>query len=550
MRIGKSLLLVIPMVLAGCVLNEPSSQTTVPTGSNTTSTTSQEPTSTTTTTTTTTVPVIEDPFPAPEQITIDTSGFNEEAIPVNVTMINDFHGQIDEKEDDYKVGLAKLSTYLKQRKRAGDLLIDNGDMYQGSFLCNYDRGQFVSYAFKHINFDAHVIGNHEFDWSDQYIFKNEECLGQKLLGANVYKYPKQNDEWVKSPLGEEYKIINMYEGTPYEVKVGVVGVIGKSQITSITSTLAADYVFLDPTDIVKSTAMKLRNQLDCDIVIAAYHDAEPDQSIADNMPDTDKPYVDMCFKAHTHKFQYSLYNDVPFIQAGAYSRGAAGVNLTFNKLTGVTTRVDSGYRYLNTLDLEADPIMVERINAEKEKNKSKYEDIIGYNDSGDEMDYDAMSRYYAKLSYDKAIVEAPQFDIVGAMFNESRTSLKAGAFTYADLFETHPFLNGIYVFSVSGSNLNNEIGYSYGYLKPGVTTFEDDEYYDILLFDYNGMHIGINSNYEKYYNYFSSAFSVNAKHEPYKLSFNCFELALQKLETNPHIVQSDFSGEGFFSRTK
>lgn len=468
------------------------------------------------------------------------------AIPVNFTAFNDFHGQLDESGD--YVGLAKLSTYLKDKKANGNIIINSGDLYQGSFLCNYDKGQLASYAFKYIGVDVHTIGNHEFDWSINSILDNQLALEQNFLGANIYDYPKTGSEWHKADLGQEYIIINLYEGTEYEVKVGVIGVIGKDQITSITSLNTTNHIFLDPNPIVKSLSRKLRIEEECDFIIASYHADDPDMSIADIDTSTGKPYVDTCFLAHTHQFQDSMSNGVPFLQAGAYSEGASNVSFTFNKVTGVKTLVSEGNVYLAGEGLTPDPVVEDIIDDAKEEQYDKFHTVIGTNTTGGQINTGSMSKFYAKISYEQALIEAPTYNTVGAIFNYSRRSLKAGDFTFSDLFETHPFLNGLYIFSVSESNIRTEIDYgNYGYINPSVSIgHSDDVYHDIIVFDYIGFHIGVNSSYEKYYNYFPSAFSAGAEHEPYKLSFDCFHLALDWLEVHHNITNSDISGSGFF----
>ena len=244
----------------------------------------------------------EDPFPESPTFDIDTSEFSLDAIPVNFSVINDYHGQIDENLEDGRVGLAKTATYLLDRRSKGDVLLSSGDNYQGSFLCNYDQGQLLSHAFKYIGIQAHTLGNHEFDWGINSILDNEAALGDKFLGANICEYPKSNAGWVKANLGSEYKIINLYPGTPFEVKIGVIGVIGKSQITSITYKNAEDYIFLEPTNIVKDVSRKLRTTLNCDYVIASYHADDPDTSIADTDFTTGRPCADARFMAHTHQY--------------------------------------------------------------------------------------------------------------------------------------------------------------------------------------------------------------------------------------------------------
>ena len=491
----------------------------------------------------------ENPFPEYEPPEIDTSSFTQENIPVNFTTVNDFHGQIDEEADDKRVGLAKMAKYLRNRKSKGDVLISNGDMYQGSYLCSVDKGQFVSYSFKYLGFDAYVLGNHEFDWDLHPLLDNQAAIGENFLCANLYSYPKKNVAWQKANLGEKYKIINLYEGTPFEVKIGIIGVIGKSQISSINSQYTTDYIFLDPTDIVKDIAVDLRDNKKCDFVIASYHDAEPDESIASTAKNKSYKYVDACFMAHTHKYEHRVINGVPFVQASAYSRGVSTINFSFNKKKHTNELTYSGYTYLADKGLLPDSIVDQKINEKKSKYRSEYETIIGTNEVED-LDYGKMSQFYAKISFDQAVTTNKEHPIVGCMFNESRRGLKTGEFTYSDLFETHPFLNGLYIMSVTEQDINNEKKYSYGYINPEARIGNStSRRWDILVFDYNGFHIGIDKDYNKYYNYFPSAFAKNAPYEPIKLDFTCLDVALKYLEIYGTITDSFFETEGLYYRT-
>lgn len=458
------------------------------------------------------------------------------SVNISFTAINDFHGQIDEEGE--MVGLAKLTTYLKEKKDAGNILINSGDMYQGSFLCNYDKGKFLSSAFKEIGFDSYTIGNHEFDWGVNPILENEAALGQHFLGANIYKYPK-GSEWEKSDLGESYKIVE-HDG----VRIGIIGVIGEAQIGSITSTFVEDYIFLNPTPIVKSIALDLRENQGCDIVVLSSHNGGADESLSELVPDKSYRYIDACFLAHTHQFDYQLVNGVPYLQAGAYSQGASNVTLKYDFNTKAVSHVSSGNTALIDLNLAADPEMAAKIETEKNKNIDKYTDIIGHNNTGYTINTGNMAKYYARLTYDAARSEQPSYDVKGVIFNYARRSLKEGDFTYADLFETHPFLNDIYILSVRKDQIDSEKAYNYGYFNSD--TLSSGEYYDVAVYNYIGFHIGIDEEYNKYYNYFSTAFSAYAEHPPIKLSFNCFDLALNHLSSHPEINTSDFTGEGFF----
>lgn len=524
------------------------SSTSAPTTASTTHSTTIEPTSTTYTSFPTSATTsVSTSIPSSSSTShTSTSNVDISAIPVNFTAINDFHGQLDENTGEHEVGIAKMATCLKNRKAQGDILISSGDNYQGSLICNITKGQWVSEIFKDIGFDALTIGNHEFDWGIDAIKANETVLGQKMLGANIYQYPKVDGKWVKSDVGDSYKIVTLNEGSDAEVKVGIIGVIGKDQLSSITSLFVRDVVFLDPTDIVKDLAVSLREDHGCDVVVASYHADDPDESIADNVPGKTYKYVDACFMAHTHKYQEWTANGVPFIQGSAYSRGVSSAKFTYNKYTSTLSVTSYGYEYLNNMGLEEDYDVKTSLNTLKAEYDSMFNDVIGTNGTGDEISTNDMARYFAKVSYDKAITQG--YDVDACMFNFARQPLPSGDFTFSNLFETHPFLNDLYIISITSKNFYQMEGGSYGmgYKRSGLTASSSDTTtrYNVLVFNYNGFHQKINNDYSRTYDKFPTAF-VSEAPEPIKLNYNCVDAALEWLSTNHTIKIKDFSGSNF-----
>ena len=163
-----------------------------------------------------------------------SSGEYEKVVPLKFAGFNDFHGAIEETGNS--VGLSKLVTYIKQKKSEGAIICNSGDMWQETFLSSECKGTIISKAFKEAGVDVNTLGNHDFDWSVDAIRLNESIEGfnEEMLGANIVNYPKTTSTWTKSDLGKEYKTFVYNQGLPNEIKVGVVEVIGKDQITSIT----------------------------------------------------------------------------------------------------------------------------------------------------------------------------------------------------------------------------------------------------------------------------------------------------------------------------
>ena len=92
------------------------------------------------------------------------------AAPLTVSIVgtNDLHGGVVARNG--RGGLALLGGYVKNLRaaRARDggavLLIDAGDMFQGTLESNLGEGAAVVAAYNALGYAAAAIGNHEFDF--------------------------------------------------------------------------------------------------------------------------------------------------------------------------------------------------------------------------------------------------------------------------------------------------------------------------------------------------------------------------------------------------
>ena len=91
-----------------------------------------------------------------------------QTITLSIVGTNDLHGGILQRED--RGGLALLGGYVSNLRaaRARDggavLLIDGGDMFQGTLESNLTEGSAVVAAYNALGYTAAAIGNHEFDF--------------------------------------------------------------------------------------------------------------------------------------------------------------------------------------------------------------------------------------------------------------------------------------------------------------------------------------------------------------------------------------------------
>ena len=412
--------------------------------------------------------------------------------------INDFHGQI--KEDGYYPGVEILGSYLKQKKNEEDaILINSGDMFQGSFESNYNRGALLTDIMNDIQFDCFSLGNHEFDWGVQAIKDNKARKSPSgyqtpFLSANLYDYDEQAHQ---DDLAQEYVVKEADNG----LRVGIIGAIGKDQITSISSQFVETLSFADPMPIVKTLSDKLRSEENCDVVVLSLHapqSAALGQGITSISPISNKRYVDLVFCAHTHQFESTTENGVLFTQ-----NDDKGENLSHVKVkVSPEGEVSSALYSVSETDMQSavttvDPTIASFVASYGEETQALGEEVLGQV-SG----YFAAKKEAANMMAQSILEEAEKegYEVSLSMANTARTGLSSGALTYSDLFAAFPFDNEIYIVDVSGEDLINEAKYN-NVARRREKKFTASETYRIAAIDYLVLH----QNSARQYDYFPSA---------------------------------------------
>ena len=114
---------------------------------------------------------------------------------VDFYSINDLHGKF--VDNDSQPGVDELTTYLKNAREKDDyaFFLSAGDMWQGGAESNITKGQIITDWMNELDFTSMTIGNHEFDWSSEYIKKNAEIAEFPFLAINIYD--RQTNERVE-----------------------------------------------------------------------------------------------------------------------------------------------------------------------------------------------------------------------------------------------------------------------------------------------------------------------------------------------------------------
>lgn len=98
---------------------------------------------------------------------LESSTFN-----IDIFALNDTHGTV--KDNSSAAGIEKTSTYIKNIKKSNPntFVLSSGDMWQGSMYSNNTKGKLMSEYLNEIGCVSMTIGNHEFDWGEEYISSN------------------------------------------------------------------------------------------------------------------------------------------------------------------------------------------------------------------------------------------------------------------------------------------------------------------------------------------------------------------------------------------
>ncbi len=418
---------------------------------------------------------------------------------IEIYASNDIHGVVL-ADNSYSAGLGEFGTYFKQKgEEPNTLLIDQGDTWQGSIYSNYNHGQLITDVMNYAKFDARTVGNHDFDWGVEYLRNNTarkyNDYATPVLAGNVYDYDMSTHTMgnnQQSDLGVKSVTYTLENG----LKVGILGGIGYRQITSINSLYTKNIGFADHINFIKEEATHLRDDENCDVVICSIHTGQEDVLNNDL-----KDYVDLVLCGHTHKKEYTKEDNLYYVQNSAYMGSFSHITLTYDVENELVSNTDVSYisnEELKSSVAQVDYTIYQLINSYSLECLEAADEVLANSVTG-YFGSSESANLMAKAIYDEAVLEKYDIDF---SYTNSRKSLGYGSYTYADLYNSFPFDNEVYIISITGEEIENEIMcYNNFYHNPSKsTTIKRSQTYKIACIDYLAFH----TNENRYYDYFPS----------------------------------------------
>ena len=221
-------------------------------------------------------------------------------ITITILHTNDLHCHIEpfsgaDESTSKKGGLARISELAKITRASNPdtLLLDAGDMFQGTPYFNYFNGNLMLKLMSAAGYDAGTIGNHEFDNGLQGIIDPLPNAKFPLINSN-YDF----SDTILAGKFPKWKIFKRNG-----VKIGIYG-LGIELKGLVADKNFGNTIYNDPVKVGVELEYFLKNEKKCDLVICLSHLGlrYEDQKISDVLFAAETKYTDLIVGGHTHTY--------------------------------------------------------------------------------------------------------------------------------------------------------------------------------------------------------------------------------------------------------
>ncbi|MEP6919583.1 MAG: metallophosphoesterase [bacterium] len=221
---------------------------------------------------------------------------------ITILHTNDTHSQIDPVPSNDKLypgkgGVARRATLVKRvrKQNRNTLLIDAGDVFQGTPYFNFYKGEVEYKAMSAIGYDVGTLGNHEFD-------NGVAGLASALKFAN-FDLVTSNYDVHGTAL--ESKIKRYVVRDVAGVRIGLFG-LGISPVGLITPANFKGVTYRDPVVASREVVKVLRETEHCSLVVCmshlGYYPTPKEGEVGDTQVAAQVDGIDFIASGHTHTF--------------------------------------------------------------------------------------------------------------------------------------------------------------------------------------------------------------------------------------------------------
>jgi len=376
---------------------------------------------------------------------------------LRIIATNDFHGALEPRPDANGVrrgGAAYVAAAIDRARnecapRCETLLLDAGDLFQGTPASNLSYGRPVVDYYNRMGYAAAALGNHEFDWGTDSLRARMRQSKFGIFGANVRYTDGRDVKWIPND-------------TIVSRGGARIGIIGVSTVSTPTTTRAANVVglrFDDPAPIVDSIGTALRKRGANFVVVIAHAGASCGRDGASecggeiiDLARKITTRVDAIVSGHTHTLVNTEVKGIPIVQARSSGRAIDVLDLPLSPNADLHVRHQVRELAIDTLKpVPAIDSIVRRAVAQVAPLVDRHVATIPA----------TLARQGSQYPLGNLIADSQRWAAKGdvAIMNNGgiRTELRAGEATYGSLFEIQPFGNVLYSLTMTGAQLRGLI---------------------------------------------------------------------------------------------
>ncbi len=224
--------------------------------------------------------------------------------PLKLTILhtNDTHSRLepfpmDGGRNQGLGGIAGRAELISRIRREEEqvLLLDAGDIFQGTPYFNLYKGEPEIKAMAAMNYDACTIGNHDFD-------AGMENLATQLTRHANFPMLVANYDFTGTPMENKTQPYKVFKKG--KLKIGVFGVSIEGR-GLIPDSLFGATKYSDPVQKANETAAVLKRNEGCDMIICLSHlgnQYKESNKVSDEVLAKESENIDLVIGGHTHTF--------------------------------------------------------------------------------------------------------------------------------------------------------------------------------------------------------------------------------------------------------
>ncbi|SFE56602.1 bifunctional metallophosphatase/5'-nucleotidase [Roseivivax sediminis] len=412
------------------------------------------------------------------------AGAAQADVTLTILHTNDFHDRFepisaydstcapeDNEAGECFGGIARLVTAIDAAREGAQsdvLLLDAGDMFQGSLFFTEYGGEIAAEFMNRLGYDAMAVGNHEFDNGPEGLGEFLDLAEFPVLSANIDVSGAQG-------LGDLRKSVVLE--TEGGTQVGVVSVLAED--TPETSSPGDNVIFSSTVDAAQAEIDALTERGIDKIVLLTHVGLPEDRRLAEELTG-----VDLVIGGHSHTLLGDMegaagpypvmVGDVPIFTAYAYGKYLGEIEVTFDDV-GTVTEVSGAPRLLDS-SVSEDEEAKARVAELAEPLEELRQEVVAESTEAIEGSREACRAgecQMGNLVADAMLARVADQGIEVAITNGGglRASIDEGEVTMGEVLTVLPFQNTLSTFRVTGAALKEALENGVSQIEEGAGRF-------------------------------------------------------------------------------